>query len=319
MQSYSVVMSTSPSTTAIGFPVLGVMIQWAAVMMCFLETRAPPHQVFSGLLSFPGYRSRAVQGQAPGLGTSSPLATLVAPSNTFPHLWGLKLVSKLANSLQEFCCVTFSFLQQIFALLWSLNPQRLSLSIWRVSWLWIPAPCSLSHQSWQLSNATQSSPSSQSRPASVRLATNPTMRLGRTNKTRMRCGSMVSQYLVSACQVSNKGNRLGEFFLSRVSLHQNWTTNWATQLYKRDSTSADVFMNRPPRKGFSQFRWFHGLSSRTTGSVKTPSLEVCSYKTPAQPTPVYFLKYQTERSPAILNENFSWHNLSRKSLLIDPT
>ena len=98
---------------------------------------------------------------------------------------------KLARWLpsQEVCCVTFSFLQQIFASL-PRNPQRLSLSIWRVSWLLIPAPWSWLHQSWQLSIRTQALPSSQSWPASVLLPLRPSVRECRTS--RMICGNMLS-------------------------------------------------------------------------------------------------------------------------------
>ena len=42
---------------------------------------------------------------------------------------------------------------------------------------------------------------------------------------------------------------------------------WAVQVF---------YMNRPPRKGFSQIRWFYWISRGPTETVKTPSLEVCS-------------------------------------------
>ena len=183
-------------------------------------TRAPPHQVFSGLLSFSRYRSRATQGQAPGPGASLPPAILVVSSNTLPHssnrvVIGAALRGSKSLSLKStpWGDLILSFGQQTLGSLCSLprNPQRFSLCHLRVSMSWIPRFASRSDQTWQLPRRTHSSFPSllHLMPASVHL---PLRLFVKTNRMRRPFRTILLSLL--AGQVT--GNRFQEFLLPHV-------------------------------------------------------------------------------------------------------
>ena len=174
-------------------------------------TRAPPHQVFSGLLSFSRYRSRATQGQAPGPGASLPPAILVVSSNTLPHTPNRVVIGAVLGSTP---CggLILSFGQQTFGSSCSLprNPQRFSLCQTRVSMSWIPRFANRSDQTWQLPRRTHSSFPSLLHliPASVHL---PLRLFVKTNRMRRLFRTILS---LLASQVT--GNRFQEFLLPHV-------------------------------------------------------------------------------------------------------
>ena len=176
-------------------------------------TRAPPHQVFSGLLMFSRYRSRATQGQAPGPGASLPPAILVVSSNTLPHTSN-RVVIGAGFSLKStpWGGLILSFGQQTLGSLCSLprNPQRFSLCQTRVSMSWIPRFASRSDQTWQLPRRTHSSFPSllHLMPASVHL---PLRLFVKTNRMSRPFRTILS---LLAGQVT--GNRFQEFLLPHV-------------------------------------------------------------------------------------------------------